>query len=99
LKQLVWHRTYDLIVHGGSSQGTGVGATTQSVYRLLRGNMYKVFDVVEESWNLSSAKSAKVSYPTEAGDAIVVRSVGARCEAFHWKSEAFAFLSVPCASK
>ena len=107
LKPLVWPGTYDVILRAGGSQGTGVGATTQSVYRILRGNMYKVFEVVDGSYNWTSTESANVTYPGPDDDVktIVARRIrnsanGGRkvtsCEAFRWNPKEFVFLSTQC---
>lgn len=109
LKPLVWPGTYDLVVSSGGSQGTGVGATAQSVYRLLRGNLYKVFEVVDGSWNWTTTESAAVLYPdAEARGPIQVRTIRkttgrseiSKCAVHRWNPAAFVFApSGSCGAK
>ena len=103
LKETVWFGTKDIVVHSGGAQGTGIGAHSLRIYRVLGGHMYKVLDVVEEAYNWAESQSARVRYPDlDSHEPAVIlvettKQAGARrtttCTRHSWDAARFAFVA------
>lgn len=91
-KELVWPGTQDLIIHAGGSQGTGVGQTNYQVYRLLRGHMYLVFEIDENTYNWRETIDTKV-LPVSPGKLATRRTRGkaTTCANWTWNPMKFRF--------
>lgn len=91
-KSLVWPGTQDLILHTGGAYGTGVGQTNYQVYRLLRGHMYLVFEIDENSYNSRETIQTKV-LPLSPGKIATLRTRGkaAACTNWNWNPPKFRF--------
>ena len=108
LKATVWYGTMDLIVHRTAAHGTGVGEFRLSVYRVWRSHLYRVLDVVESAYNLTSSEESRVIYPnidsTEAPRVLTIHRVtrmGDRlttaCFPYRWDPAQFVFLRIAAA--
>lgn len=62
LKPLISPGTSDIIVHSGGSQGTGVGAAQFTVYRVFKGQLYQVLDIVEYAYNWTSDEKTQIHF-------------------------------------
>ncbi len=91
-KSLVWPDTKDLIIHTGGAYGTGVGQTNYQVYRLLRGHMYLVFEIDENTHNWRETIDTKV-LPISAGKMATLRTRGktTTCTNWNWNPTKFQF--------
>lgn len=103
VKDIVWYGTKDIIVHQVGAHGTSVGEMRLLIYRMLRGRLYKVFDAVESSYNLSGSESTRIVYPdlsSQTGPRILIihrvaEADGRRsetCHPYRWNSVRFAFI-------
>ena len=103
LKETVWHGTKDLIVHGVGAHGSGVGEMRQLIYRVWKGQLYKVLDVVEGAYNLAGSERTRIVYPnvdSQAGPRVLVvhripeagNRRNASCTPYRWDSAKFAFI-------
>jgi len=106
LRQIVWYGTNDLIVHAPGPHGTGVGELRLKIYRVWKGRLYKVFDVVEWAYNLSASESSRITYPgtdsyTSPRVIVVRRSQEtqnrrkATCIPYLWDANRFFFVQIP----
>ena len=91
-KSLVWPETKDLIIHAGGAYGTGVGQTNYQVYRLLRGHMYLVFEIDENTYNWRETIDTKVR-PLGPGKLATLRTRGkaTTCTNWLWNPAKFRF--------
>lgn len=85
-KSLVWPDTKDLIIH------TGGGQTSYQVYRLLRGHMYLVFEIDENTYNSRETIDTKV-LPLSPGELATLRTRGeaTTCTNWNWNPAKFRF--------
>ena len=91
-RELVWPGTKDLIVHTGGAYGTGVGQTNFQVYRLLRGHLYLVFEIDENTYNWRETIDTKV-LPLSPGKLATLRTRGkaTTCTNWNWNPSKFRF--------
>jgi hypothetical protein len=103
LRDTVWPGTKDIVAHQGGAQGTGVGEWRLLIYRVWKGQLYKVFDIVESAYNLVESESSQIAYPdTDSYTApriIIVDRTTERehrraptCIKYRWDPDRFAFL-------
>ena len=106
LRETVWPGTKDILIHRMSAQGTGVGSGDLQIYRMWRGRLYKVFDIVESSYDFAHTVTTQIHYPDEESNSsprriVVHRSVEANsrkrseCLPYQWDASKFAFLQIP----
>lgn len=81
-----------MIIHTGGAYGTGVGQTNYQVYRLLRGQMYLVFEIDENQYNWRETIDTKV-LPLSIGKIATLRTRGKSgiCTHWQWNPEKFIF--------
>jgi hypothetical protein len=106
LKDTVWYGIKDLIVHQGASHGTGVGEIDLAIYRVWKGHLYRVFNIVESAYTMQESESSRITYPnvdsSSAPRIIVVqrtKEMGHRttttCVPYRWDTARFAFVQTP----
>lgn len=106
LRSVVWPDHKDIVIHQGGSQGTGVGETTLSIYRLLHGRLYRVLETTKEKWTWTTSESNQIEYPnlvaTGAPPVITVRrseQTGQHRRSsqkkFRWDANQFSFVLIP----
>jgi hypothetical protein len=105
LRETVWYGTKDIVVHLGGPQGTGVGERDVSIYRVLRGRLYKVLQIVEWTYNLAGEETSRIDYPdvgSSVGPSVIAvkktKQVGSRrtvqCTPYQWDRARFAFVQI-----
>lgn len=103
MRQIVRYGTNDIVIHAGGSQGTSAGAWQLMVFRVWKGSLYKVLDIVESAYNFAGPEQTRVSYPnTEHSSAPPVISVhrtkevrnrrSSTCTQYRWDADRFAFV-------
>lgn len=97
-KELVWSDTKDLIVHAGGASGTGVGQTNYQVYRLLRGQMFLVFEAEENAYNWRETTTTQI-LSTSPGKLATIRTRGKSSTCTNWQWDATKFLFAPAAPR
>lgn len=105
-KQTVWYGTNDIVLHSNVVGGAGgVSQHNLTIFRMFAGQLYPVFDVIEEaySWRDSESSRIRLHDPDQSHESpmIVVnrtkRLGGKRsteCIPYKWNVEKFAFLPV-----
>jgi len=100
-RELVGTGTRDILVHQTSIGGNGgAGETRLKAFRIWRGHLYPVFDIVESAHYWLSAESTRISYPQNGRIVIRRDFTGPKprksvCTAMQWNVAAFAFQPSP----
>lgn len=108
LRQTVWHGTNDLIVHAVGAHGTGVGEGRLMIYRVWKGNLYKVLDISEWEYNMRDSETSRIFFPdmeSHASPQVITvikdsqKRRKATCIPYRWEVKKFAFVQIPPSPK
>ena len=104
LRQTVWHGTNDLIVHAVGAHGTGAGEGRLMIYRVWKGNLYKVLDISEWAYNMRDSETSRIFFPdmeSHASPQVITvikdsqKRRKATCIPYRWEVKKFSFVQIP----